>query len=282
MQLIDRVYAKCVPPVQPYFELLDKVHQYLLPRTYVEVGVSGGRSLTLALPGTRCVGIDPNPRIALRVPRRTRIFAETSDQFFAGNDLKVLLGGLPLDLAFIDGMHNFEFALRDFMNLERASSPSTTIFVHDCLPISEETASREVPAGRVAPEVRSGGAICWSGDVWRLILLLRKWRPDLTVAVVDSAPTGVGLIRGLDASSHVLHDHYDEIVDEYLSVPYDVLDDGSKEEKLNVIPGDWSTVKALLPGGPFRRANLELMKLLRVAEAAGNTARRRVRRVSLT
>ena len=36
------------------------------------------------------------------------------------------LGGLPIDLAIIDGMHQFEFALRDFINIEKHSSPQST------------------------------------------------------------------------------------------------------------------------------------------------------------
>ena len=181
---------------------------HLVPRTYVEVGVSTGRSITLALPGTITIGIDPSPELQFPLRRRTRIFRQTSDEFFAQHDLTRLFGGMPLDLAFIDGMHHFEYALRDFMNLERFSNPASTILIHDCLPIDETTADRE----------RS--TTIWSGDIWRLILLLRERRPDLEVSVVDSGPTGLGLVRGLDPASSVLRDHYDEIVARYLSLPY--------------------------------------------------------------
>ena len=55
--------------------------------------------------------------------------------------------------------------------------------------------------------------------MWRLILLLRQWRPDLSVEVIDVAPTGLGLIRGLDPSSVVLDENYKNIVEEYLTQP---------------------------------------------------------------
>ena len=158
-------------PDLPYYDAMDLVHRHLVPRTYVEIGVSTGRTLRLALPGTRCVGIDPEPHLEQPLAPDQQVFAQTSDEFFAGHDLGAVLGGAPMDLAFIDGMHHFEFALRDFINLERASHPDTTVLIHDCLPQSEEGAARERTT------------VLWSGDVWRLIVALREWRPDLDVAV---------------------------------------------------------------------------------------------------
>jgi hypothetical protein len=264
VQIVDRAYAHYVPPAFPYFELLDRIHQHVLPRTYVEIGVSTGRSLTLALPGTLCIGIDPAPKVVFRIGRRTRIFSQSSDDFFADHDLGALLGGIPLDLAFIDGMHHFEFALRDFINLERASAPSTTVLIHDCLPVDETTSARERTTD------------IWSGDIWRLILLLRQWRPDLEVAVVDSAPAGLGLVRGLDPASTILTDHYDEIVEQFLAVPYGALDDGSMREQLNCVPGDWKHVWPLLPDRPLRQSSVGALTALRMMEAAAFSRRRGV------
>ena len=45
------------------------------------------------------------------------------------------LGGKTLDLAFIDGMHHFEFALRDFINVEKYCSADSIILIHDVYPI---------------------------------------------------------------------------------------------------------------------------------------------------
>ena len=99
LQLVDWVYQQRIPPWQPYFGLLDKIHQHLVPRTYAEIGVSLGRSLTLALPGTVSIGVDPAPNLQFPVRRGTRIFSQTSDDFFAQHDLRKLFGGLPLDLS---------------------------------------------------------------------------------------------------------------------------------------------------------------------------------------
>ncbi len=250
LPLVDWLYEQRIPPWQPYFGLLDKIHQHLGPRTYAEIGVSLGRSLTLALPGTVCIGIDPAPNLQFPVRRGTRIFTQESDEFFARHDLRKLFGGLALDLGFIDGMHHFEFALRDFINLERASASGTVLLIHDCLPLDELSAAREQET------------TIWSGDVWRLILLLREWRPDLDISVVDIAPTGLGVVRGLDPTSTSLTDHYEEIIRRYASMPFSVLE-GNKYERLGAVGCDWHTVKSILPPGPFRDSSLRTLKAQR-------------------
>jgi len=52
----------------------------------------------------------------------------------------------------------------------------------------------------------------WSGDVWKAIVALRRYRPDLTIETVDVAPTGMAIITGLDPSNEVLHERFDEII----------------------------------------------------------------------
>src|SRR3989449_5935058 len=38
---------------EDYFQVLQRIHGHLRPRTYIEVGVEAGKSLRLVLPGTR-------------------------------------------------------------------------------------------------------------------------------------------------------------------------------------------------------------------------------------
>jgi len=237
-----------------YFDVLDAIHLHLLPRTYLEIGVSTGTSMTLATPGTRCVGVDPEPRVPAAIRRRVRVYPTTSDDFFREQSPAAVLGGQPLDLVFIDGLHLFEAALRDFVNVEAWSNPDTTVLIHDCYPANEVGAARE----------RSTAG--WSGDVWKLICVLKEWRPDLQVTVVDAAPTGLGIVRGLDPASHVLADNFSTIVDSYTALPYSYLEDnGGKAAVLNAIPNDWSRVRDLLPATPFRHASRALARTGRFA-----------------
>jgi hypothetical protein len=85
----------------------------------------------------------------------------------------------------------------------------------------------------------------WSGDIWRLILLLRKYRPELSVNVIATAPTGLGVVRGLDPTSRVLPKGLEEIVREFLALDYSVLDT-DKAGMLALYPNDWEKIKALL------------------------------------
>jgi Methyltransferase domain len=220
----------------PYLRLIHRIHRHVRPRTYVEIGVSTGRSLALAMPETIAVGVDPEPRVQVPLGANARVMAMTSDDFFARHSASELFGDLPLDLAFIDGMHRFEFALRDFVNLEQWATERSVILVHDCYPIDEVSAARERTTKY------------WSGDIWRLIVCLKARRPDLQVAVVDAAPTGLGVIRGLDPRSEILRDQYDDIVDEYLALPYRHVDAGGKARVLNRVPNDWPAVRAVLDG----------------------------------
>jgi Methyltransferase domain len=228
-------------PGEDYFHVLGRIHRYLRPRTYLEIGVSRGDSLQQVLPQTRVLGIDPQPNLARPPGANVRIYRESSDDFFAKYDPRAELGGAPVDLAFIDGMHHFEYALRDFLNIERACSPASVILVHDCYPLDERTAQREQVTG------------FWSGDIWRLVLLLRTRRPDLVVRTIATPPTGLGIVLNPDSRSRVLADHLDELIAEYRAKDFGVLAAG-KPEALGLLENRWPAIRELLDRRPARAA----------------------------
>jgi tetratricopeptide (TPR) repeat protein len=216
-----------------YRSVLERLHRHLRPRTYVEIGVETGASLCLVQPGTVALGVDPQPVIAFPLPEGVRIFSETSDDFFARHDVRTELGGLPIDLALIDGMHQFEHALRDFINLERLCGPDSIILIHDCFPLDRVTSQRE----RVT--------MLWSGDIWRLVVLLKKYRPDLSIDTIAAPPTGLGMVRGLDPSSRFLQQNLQPLCEEFLALDYSMLAKNRAAE-LNLFPNDWEKIRALL------------------------------------
>jgi Methyltransferase domain len=231
--------SRLVLPGEDYFQVLGRFHRELRPRTYVEIGVARGQSLAQVLPDTAVIGIDPEPRLERTLPANWKIFSTTSDDFFARHDLRSELGGRPVDLAFIDGMHRFEYALRDFINVERACDRRSVILMHDCYPLDARTAQREQATA------------FWSGDIWRLVLLLREQRPDLSVGAIATPPTGLGVVLNPDPDSHRLADRVDEWIGEYLAKDFALLE-GRQGQALGVIANDWPRIRALLEQRPAR------------------------------
>jgi hypothetical protein len=228
-----------------YHQLLKLIHEHLRPRTYVEIGVQSGASFAQARAETLRVGIDPILPATQPSNSSEKYFAVESDTFFEQNDLREILGGQPVDIAFIDGMHLFEFALRDFINLERTCADESLILIHDCYPYNAEVASRTQPANM--------DEVGWTGDVWKLIVCLKRYRPDLRIAVAHSPPSGLGIVTGLDPESSVLGDRYKEICAALGELDYSYLDN-RKDEELNVVSGTWDAVRAVLPSGePIRK-----------------------------
>jgi hypothetical protein len=220
-------------PGEGYFQLLRRIHDLLKPRTYLEIGVAAGDSLRQVKAPTLAIGVDPEPQLTAPLEPNQRVFAETSDAFFAGHDVRAELGGQPLDLAFIDGMHHFEFALRDFANVERLCTPRSTILIHDTYPLDRATAERDRQR------------VFWSGDIWRLVLLLKKYRPELAVHTVAAAPTGLTMVRNLDPGSRLIFERHDELCREFLALDYSSIEQ-DMAGKLNLFPNDWTRVRALL------------------------------------
>ncbi len=177
-------------------KVLADIQKGLEPRLYLEIGVETGASLALAR--GQAVGVDPEPKISVELPPTARVVQMASDDFFDpgfGPGLEA-----PPDLVLIDGMHMFEYALRDFMNVERAAAPHTLVLVDDVLPNHPAQAER-------ARRTR-----LWAGDVWKLIPCLRRYRPDLFLQTIHSAPTGLLMIAGLDPANRTLWDNYNVIV----------------------------------------------------------------------
>lgn len=219
---LDQAYSqlKSFPPGSPdverlqgdgdKHEILGKTHALLQPRSYLEIGVQTGKSLALA--SCPAIGVDPMPQIKSKLGANAKIIRATSDDFFAGEAKSLITE--PLELVFIDGMHLFEYVLRDFMNVERYSSPHTLVVIDDIYP------------GHPAQADRNRRTRAWTGDVWKLLVTLQRFRPDLVFLTLDAYPTGLLFITGLDEQSTVLQNSYEEILNIFkklASPPEDIL-----------------------------------------------------------
>lgn len=191
-----------------YVRFLNRLHEQTLFDWYMEVGCRTGR--TFAHVRGKTIAVDPYFRIDSNVmgtKSELHLFQKTSDAFFDSRVLSRL--GVTLSFSFLDGMHLFEYLLRDFINTERHSAEGGVIALHDCCPFDHAMTTRDLGA------IRSDA---WTGDVWKLIPVLRQYRPDLTLTVLDARPTGVVLVSGLDPRNRKLQRNQDRILAEMAGV----------------------------------------------------------------
>lgn len=184
-------------------------HARLTPRLYLEIGVEQGDTLALAAPGSCVIGVDPAPRgdPLRRCQGKARLYHQTSAAFFANVPPSSGLQPHGFDLAFIDGDHRFEAVLDDFINAERHAAPGAVILLHDTLPLSARTASREHRTG------------FYTADGWKIVPCLRSLRPDLRLVTIPTAPAGLTVVTGLAPSSRTLADRRTEVLSVYDPLP---------------------------------------------------------------
>jgi hypothetical protein len=235
--------------------VLAAMHERLKPRTYVEIGVHRGKSLTLSR--ARSIAVDPSYNIVHGLHCDLRTFVLPSDEFFAQDDAFEHFGGTPVDLAFIDGMHLADYVLRDFMNIEKHMSPGGVVILDDMIPRSSLEAYRIRRTGR-----------SWTGDIFKVHEVLRTYRPDLTLLPVNCEATGSYLIVGLDPSSTVLDDAYESVLPQLTSPdPQTVPDAWLRRRECHdphqVIDSDvWDEVRALRAADAARSAYAPLWERL--------------------
>jgi hypothetical protein len=235
-----------------YLDFLGQVHERLRPPTYLEIGIRHGGSLSLSR--SRSVGIDPAYKLQFDLPLDVALFRETSDAYFEREDPLEALDEAPIAFSFIDGLHLAEFALRDFINVERHSAWTTVAVFDDILPRTIDEAARD----RIT--------LAWTGDVFKVLEVLGRRRPDLLCLRVGTEPTGLGLILGLDPDSTALLDAYAEIEREIVTPdPQDVPEAifahrGVLDPQAVLDAGFWELLVELRENGTPRDAGLDRLR----------------------
>jgi tetratricopeptide (TPR) repeat protein len=220
-------------PGDGYLIWLERLYGLLSPQTAIGIGVHQGESLALFRPPTFVIGIDPSPTLAFPLRTETHIFTETSDEFFSRGRAESLLAGRPLSLGFIDGLHLYEQALKDFNNLEAYCGSGSVVLFPNTVPLDEPTQSR------------TRNTQFHTGDVWKTVLALKHYRPDLDIFTIATPPAGLTVVTGLDPASRVLTDRYDEAVAQFLDTPFSAIE-CTLDSSLNIVPNNWSLVQSRL------------------------------------
>jgi hypothetical protein len=212
-----------------FFRFLDT---HLHPRAYFEIGTHLGRSVKAFTCSAACV--DPQFMLdqdVLSGRSQMHFYQMSSDTFFAQHDLRSIFKSGP-DICFLDGMHRSEYLLRDFMNSERLCHRRSLIFMHDCFPVNARMALRTHELGDAS---EGHWQYAWTGDVWKIVPLLKKYRPDLKIFGLDCAPTGLVAISNLDPASTTLADRYSNLVDELRELDLDTYSIRRLWDDLSVI-----------------------------------------------
>ena len=170
-----------------YNAVLTRFHSALKPKTYLEIGVNEGDTLGLA--ACASIAIDPSfskvKGTALRNKNVCSFYQMTSDEFFRDHN-PVHIFGRKIDMAFLDGLHYFEYLLRDFINTEKYCANNSVLILHDCIP-PDEFVGRRLMRDVSLREI-SKYRDWWAGDAWKVVAIIQKYRKDLCVVALDFSP----------------------------------------------------------------------------------------------
>ena len=227
-QEIHEFMAREQLPGPVYRDFLATLHGRLKPSVYVEIGVAWGDTFALSGDSRLSIGIDPVPRLRSPLLANMQLFSVPSDTFFASPENRRLLEDNPIDMCFVDGLHEFSQALRDIFNAEAFAKPGSVILVHDAYPLNQATST---------PERRT---MFWSGDVWKAIVALRQSCPDLRIETLACPPTGLSVITNLDPGRKLGRPRIDAIAERFGSLTYDDIAQ-TKAECLSMVC-DWQAV----------------------------------------
>lgn len=168
--------------------------------TYLEIGVERGDSF-FQIKAPRKIGVDIKFRIIrscisgrkkilkkylqnLKSNIFNRYYQMSSDYFFRKHSK--LFKKRKIDIAFIDGLHEYNQVIRDVNNCLNNLNNNGIIVLHDCNPKAEKVTR---PRSEIMGEITER----WMGDVWKAIVYFRSCRDDLNVFVLD-ADSGIGII----------------------------------------------------------------------------------------
>jgi hypothetical protein len=143
-------------------------------KRYLEIGVMVGNSL-LANPMPFRVGVDPKIYFDTRTCESPdlQLYEMTSDEYFTHYKHEE-----PFDVIYIDGLHQFEQVMRDFINSLSVAHDRTLWIVDDTVPCDVFSALR-VQAETVRLREKETGyhSTAWHGDVFKFVFLLQAFFP---------------------------------------------------------------------------------------------------------
>lgn len=184
------------------FTVLQNIINIIKAQVYLEIGVFNGDIISNITCNEK-IGVDPEfkfnwkKKVKKILPSsKFRTFEVTSDTFFENYAPNILTKGI--DVAFVDGLHTYDQALRDVENCLKYLNKDGFIVMHDCNPNSRANEFPVKNSINEALELAKKGKIpgwnnCWNGDVWKALVHLRITHPELNIFTLD-LDWGLGII----------------------------------------------------------------------------------------
>lgn len=155
-------------------------------KTYIEIGVQDARCFR-QINAPKKIGIDPRPLPCDYLLKSNETFYQlASDEFFSLVD--GLYDEMIVDVAFIDGLHEFTQVLRDLANINRFISEKGVVFIHDCNPNNRQ----------LTIENNSD----WTGDVWKIAYYIHNYWKELNFFTLD-CDWGLCVVTGFSQYEHI-------------------------------------------------------------------------------
>lgn len=152
--------------------------------SYLEIGVAKGVTFH-GVKARRKVAVDPKFRFnqaeALAKNPGAVYHQVYSDDYFQNIIEKDEL----FDLIYIDGLHTFEQAFRDFTNSLAHLKPKGAIVLDDVLPATYASSLKDIHVFNEVKKIPGIKPHGWAGDVYRLVFLIAAYFPSLSYRTVS-------------------------------------------------------------------------------------------------
>lgn len=158
-------------------------------KSYLEIGVQDGRTFfNVDLP--RKIGVDPSFRFdadKFASPPQISFFEMTSNNFFKIIKTVEEPDAVPyfFDIIYIDGLHVWRQALRDFTNSQAHSNGRTLWLFDDTVPSDPVSAHPDCNESYfVRKKLGLGKTMPWHGDVYKAIFFIHDFYPEFSYATI--------------------------------------------------------------------------------------------------
>lgn len=149
---------------------------------YLEIGVQKGHTFFRIEAGHK-VAVDPKFRFKTEAHRTEAVefHQVTSDEYFSSR-----WDGRKFDLIFIDGLHVFEQALRDFCNSLTACNARSLLVIDDTIPSDVFSALRSQELAVETRRKAGGVGRAWHGDVFKVVMFIHDYLPTLSYVTIST------------------------------------------------------------------------------------------------